>query len=236
MVNAHDDEENGSGMSRCVGMNGEILGLSKNLLQNIVLLLPPSSMHCPKCNRNFKSQKALLSHMNQPQSTCSSHFDDIANLADDLAKFKARSQHQSSHARTGDNGEPMDLDPAMDLNDPLIEVDMERPKPQEFFIDEYDGASKEYGLGKTFMMEFNNDRFSNERTTNLYYPFSSRAEWEFAFFLLRSDLSMATIDTFLSLKLVRSSFLQRTFTTDAVFKGSNIEFIISYSQKITRTR
>ena len=40
-------------------------------------------MHCPQCNRNFKSQKALLSDMNQPQSTCLNHFDDMVNLADD---------------------------------------------------------------------------------------------------------------------------------------------------------
>jgi hypothetical protein len=161
-------------------------------------------MHCPKCNRNFKSRKALLSHMNQPQSTCFSHSGEIVSLADDLVRFNARSQHQFN-AGANDTGEPMDLDPAMDLNDPPIEVDIEHTG--EVFIEEYDGAAKEYGLGKTFMMEFNNDRFSDERTTNLYYPFRSRAEWEFAFFLLRSDLSMATIDTFLSLKLVRSSFL-----------------------------
>ena len=192
-------------------------------------------MHCPECNRNFKSQKALLSHMNQPQSTCFSHFDEMVNLAEDLARFKARSQHQFN-AGNSDTGEPMDLDPAMDPNDPSIEVDIEHSKSGEFFIEEYDGAAKEYGLGKTFMTEFNDDVFSDERITNLYYPFSSRAEWEFAFFLLRSDLSMATIDTFLSLKLVKLSFLQLIFATDTVFKGSNIESIISYSQKITRTR
>ena len=98
----------------------------------------------------------------------------------------------------------MHLDPAMDSGP--IEMDIEGTG--EIFIEEYDGATKEYGLGKTFMMEFNNDSFSDERITNLYYPFKSRAEWEFAFFLFRSDLSMATIDTFLSLKLIRSSFLQ----------------------------
>ena len=167
-------------------------------------------MHCPNCNRNFKSQKALLSHMNQPQSTCFSHFDEMVSLSDDLARFKARSQHRSNlNAGNGDSdtGEPMDWEPAMDVNDPPpIEEDVENQKSSEFFIEEYEGGAKEYGLGKSFMMELNNDRFSEERVTNLYYPFSSRAEWEFAFFLLRSDLSMETIDTFLSLKLVKSSF------------------------------
>jgi hypothetical protein len=174
--------------------------------------------------------------MNQPQSTCFSYFDEIVNLTDDLARFNARSQRQFN-AGTIDTREPMDLDPAnaaMDLIDPPMEVDTECTG--EVFIDEYDGAAKEYGLGKTFMTEFNNDRFSNERISNLYYPFTSRAEWEFAFFLLRSDMSMATIDTFLSLKLVRSPFLPWTFASDTVFKGSNIESIISYSKKITRTR
>lgn len=154
------------------------------------------------------------------------------NLADDLVRFNAHPQHQFNAGPT-DSREPMDLDPTMDLNDPPIEADIECTG--EVFIEEYDGAAKEYGLGKMFMMEFNNDVFSNERITNLYYPFRSRAEWEFAFFLLCSDLSMATIDTFLSLKLVRSSSLQWTFRTDPVFKGSNIKSIILYSKKITRT-
>ena len=155
------------------------------------------------------------------QSTCFSHFEEIVNLTEDLARYRARSQnHINAQAGNRDTGEPMDLDPAMeldpvmdldpamDLDDPLTdsEVDAEQSKSGGRFIEEYDGAAKEYGLGKTFMTEFNNDRFSHERVTNLYYPFSSRAEWEFAFFLLRSDLSMAAINTFLSLELVKSSF------------------------------
>jgi hypothetical protein len=163
----------------------------------------------------------------------------MVSLRDDLERFKGRSHRfnaGNNNDRNSNSGEPMDVDPAMDMNDPPIDVDVEHSNSGEIFIEEYNGAAKEYGLGKTFMTEFNNDRFSDERITNLYYPFSSRAEWEFAFFLLRSDLSMATIDAFLSLKLVKSPFLQLTFTADTVFKGSNIESIISYSQKITRTR
>lgn len=189
--------------------------------------------------------------MNQPYSTCFSHFDEMVNLQNDLARFKARSQSRFNDGNTGgdgtgepmdlddgntvnDAGEPMDLDPA--LNDPPGPIALDVGQSQEYFIEKYDGAAKEYGLGSTFMMEFNNDRFSNERTINIYYPFSSRAEWELAFFLLRSDLSMAAIDTFLSLNLVKTSFLQLKFTTDTIFEGSDIEFVISYSPKITRTR
>ena len=70
------------------------------------------------------------------------------------------------------------------------------------FIEEYVGAAKEYGRGTTFMEKFDCDQYVEERKMNLYYPFASRDEWELAAFLLRSDLSMASIDSFLSLKLV----------------------------------
>ena len=72
----------------------------------------------------------------------------------------------------------------------------------ELFIEEYEGAAKEYGSGMTFMDEFDRDQFAGERIENLHYPFTSRDEWEFAAFLLRSNLSMASIDSLLSLNLV----------------------------------
>ena len=72
----------------------------------------------------------------------------------------------------------------------------------KLFIKEYKGAAKEYGSGMTFMDEFNRDQFAGERIKNLYYPFTSRDEWEFAAFLLHSDLSMASTDSLLSLNLV----------------------------------
>ena len=169
-----------------------------------------SSMYCSKCNHNFKRQQALLAHMNHPQSGCFSHFNEVVNLADDLARFKLHSQHWcDASLGISDTEEPMNIDPAMDLNDSFMEEDNEEHVWSSgdgggFFIEEFDGAAKGYGCGKTFMMEFDNDRFSNEHNDNLYYPFASRDEWELASFLLRSNLSMAAIDRFLLLKLVRS--------------------------------
>jgi hypothetical protein len=49
---------------------------------------------------------------------------------------------------------------------------------------------------------FDADQFADQRKTNLYYPFASHEDWEFASFLLRSSLSMAEIDELLSLDLV----------------------------------
>ena len=70
------------------------------------------------------------------------------------------------------------------------------------FVQEYDGAAIRFGLGTTFMQQFECDEFAEEHTQNLFYPFASRAEWELAAFLLCLDLSLATLDTFLSLHLV----------------------------------
>ena len=71
-----------------------------------------------------------------------------------------------------------------------------------YHIDEYPGSAKVYGAGSNFMDQFDADQYSSERKENLYYPFTSRDEWELASYLLRSSLSMAAIDKFLKLSLV----------------------------------
>ncbi|KAI5980698.1 hypothetical protein EDD15DRAFT_2186761, partial [Pisolithus albus] len=48
------------------------------------------------------------------------------------------------------------------------------------------------------------DPYASFRHANLYYPFANLNDWEMANFLLRSKLSMAKIDEFLSLCLVRT--------------------------------
>ncbi|KAF8235728.1 hypothetical protein L208DRAFT_1255592 [Tricholoma matsutake] len=54
------------------------------------------------------------------------------------------------------------------------------------------------------MSEFHHNQYAVERLENIYYPFASTDEWELAAFLLWSDLSMRSIDSFLSLKLVKN--------------------------------
>ncbi|KAH9167800.1 hypothetical protein EDB89DRAFT_1856148 [Lactarius sanguifluus] len=74
------------------------------------------------------------------------------------------------------------------------------------FIQEYVGAAREYGRGTTFLQSFDRDQYAQERKKNIFYPFASQAEWEMAAFLLRSGLSMASIDSFLSLELVSAIY------------------------------
>jgi hypothetical protein len=60
-----------------------------------------------------------------------------------------------------------------------------------------------FGKGPSFLDNFCSDKFSGNRSRNLYHPFMSKEEWELAAFLTQSDLSMKVIDSFLSLEMVR---------------------------------
>ena len=139
--------------------------------------------------------------MNHPLVSCYNHFQEVVDLSEDLRRYNAL-RHQSPcpsppSSDDGDNTvqstnqEPMDID-----LDPPFAVD------NGPFVEEYEGAAKEYGPGVTFMSEFGCDQHATEHVENLYYPFASRDEWELVAFLIWSDLSMASIDSLLSLKLV----------------------------------
>ncbi|KAG1814026.1 uncharacterized protein BJ212DRAFT_1206561, partial [Suillus subaureus] len=65
-------------------------------------------------------------------------------------------------------------------------------------------AAKVYQCGQTFWDRFNMDPYSAYHKDNLYYPFTSHQDWELSSFLLCLSLSMATIDEFLELKLIKA--------------------------------
>jgi hypothetical protein len=138
--------------------------------------------------------------MNHPFGACYSHFQEIGDLANELQRYKNRPAHDENDT------EPLDLRSGMDVDTTFMELDNSGESDWDndngLFIEEYEGSAKEYGTSTTFMEEFDRDQYAGERAENLYYPFASRDEWEFAAFLLRSDLSMASIDSLLSLNLV----------------------------------
>jgi len=68
-----------------------------------------------------------------------------------------------------------------------------------------------YPRGTCFMEQFFNDQYATFQQQNLYYPFASRVDWQLVLWLLRSHLSMTTIDDFLSLELVGPLFLFVSF-------------------------
>lgn len=85
---------------------------------------------------------------------------------------------------------------------PVNNFSEELPDAFEGVTELYPGASVNYGRGHTFMDTFDADQFSFERQGNLFYPFASKAEWEFASWLTNSGLSMAAIDKCLPLDIV----------------------------------
>ena len=72
----------------------------------------------------------------------------------------------------------------------------------QFYFEYFEGASQHYGKGMTFLDSFDQDKYSEERKSNLYYPFSSRADWEMALCLHGSGLSLSKIDEILELEIV----------------------------------
>lgn len=91
----------------------------------------------------------------------------------------------------------------MDITDDLGETSTGDSTSPPFYTDFYPGAAQILpGKGQTFLDNFDEDQYADERKNNLFYPFLSQEEWELASFLLQSNLSMAAIDQFLSLRAV----------------------------------
>lgn len=100
----------------------------------------------------------------------------------------------------GDEGGVVGLESDLlgSVEEPLGSQASEKP-----YIERFRNAAKVYRRGQTFRDRFNMDPYTAYRKDNLYYPFASRQDWELGSFLLCSSLSMAAIDEFLGLEIVR---------------------------------
>ena len=145
--------------------------------------------------------------MNQPLGSCFGYIHEVVSLADQLENHKKRHRPQQDVESEESMSQP-ELELEKDVEDFMDCDTMDNEAGSGArFVQEYDGAAKTFGPGTTFMQQFECDEFSEERSQNLYYPFASRAEWELAAFLLRSDLSLSALDMLLSLNLVSTIFL-----------------------------
>lgn len=181
-------------------------------------------VRCPRCGKAFTSESGVLRHMNQPLSACTTFTEELVTISDTLANFRARprgdqtppsSSHREPSESSSSSNDPNSppLSP-MDVDDQSNRAPSNTtctnstlPSP---YIEVHPAAGKVLGHGRTFMDDFKADAYAEERTELPYYPFTSRDEWELASFLLRSSLSMKSIDAFLSLNMVclKSSNLQ----------------------------
>ncbi|KAI5984418.1 hypothetical protein EDD15DRAFT_2177214 [Pisolithus albus] len=187
----------------------------------------PKNISCPQCGKRFCTATNVLQHMNQPTSSCygASLAEEVGLLAS--ANFLEGAIHrETSRPREDaevsgthwyyndedtDMGPPTadvsvrpdyDVDPTPAVN--AYESQREQLSGSRRFIETYEGCAEMFPGGETFMDQFRNDQYAEKRRENIYFPWASRQEWEFASWLLRSRLSMAAIDNLLSLEIIKS--------------------------------
>jgi hypothetical protein len=215
---------------------------------------------CPNCLRKFNTEDGVTRHLNQPLTTCHRWHDELVTAAEVLQEDDSASCW-SPTSSPGHNSEPAsgflkaqdilqqyivdstDLEdhPWTDAGDDLMDVDRTSSPPnhpQELTqIVKFEGAGKIMGVGLSFMDRFHLDTFTENRKTNIYYPFASRDDWSMASYLLRSGLSMKKIDEYLSLSMVRIGSL---WCNDCMLtilrwfcKGCSTSLIISHRKSST---
>ena len=168
--------------------------------------------------------------MNQPVSSCRTYYEELLQIAEATGSCPASESPASEGVQlagicpedqphdsdmdemdrlAGGSPSPESESPVFDKSkSPTLMATDEDPTASShnnspFFTEFYPGASKIFGSGPTFIDNFDNDQFSKERQVHSHYPFASKDEWHMASFLLRSGLSMAAMDQFFKLELVR---------------------------------
>jgi hypothetical protein len=180
---------------------------------------------CPRCGKRFANETRVLQHLNQPSSACGAFLNDFSSGHPEPTPQTIKapeppgpgiSATRQLSPETFDDME-VDLDYPGPLYDERWQMDTDDDnqqlgtEPQDPSgsgtahlgnVEDFPGASQIYPGGRTFMDEFFSDQYEL-RKENLFYPFASQQDWQVASWLLRSRLSMAAIDSFLSLDLVR---------------------------------
>jgi hypothetical protein len=167
---------------------------------------------CPDCGKRFTNEMNILQHMNQPSVTCGSlipAYDPPVIQVDYFHDVLARAPTLSPCPQSPHQPAP----PADTHLDDLYDQASEDPS---FYPNETDGSNLDFvgeveyhpdvpqtfPGGKTSMDNLFSDKYGSLRRGNLFYLFASQEDWQLGSWLLCSGLSMAVIDSFLSLDLV----------------------------------
>ena len=185
------------------------------------------TVSCPRCGKKFPSETNVLQHMNQPNGRC--YITDIITTGNSTEGVCNREDFNIPDIYRSDNDINMtDIPPASpeygephpfsDFDVPPAPANRDAPPtPSHYreghpdypgrFVEVYEGCAAAFPGGEMFMGQFRSDRYAEQRRENIYFPFASRKEWEFASWLLRSSLSMAVINNLLSLEIVSGIFV-----------------------------
>ena len=161
----------------------------------------------------------MARHMSQSRSGCNTWLEDLIQLRESTI-LSSGSELPGDHHMDVDNSEPHISDEQNWMNScdfgiegesigrvPLGGSQDEGSEARDEVTEYFPDPPLAFEGGYTFLNLFDSDENSIYRKTNLYYPFSCRREWRVASWLLRSGLSMAKIDSFLSLEMVSVSIL-----------------------------
>lgn len=166
---------------------------------------------CPRCGRPFPKESSVLKHMNQPYGVCSSWTSELDRASQKIIFPEEQPPSQPTNNTTNEDilYDDMGATDGVGTDETAPGPDEMAPGPNETAPGPTDtcreffpGASKTYGSAPSFMDAFDADLYAKARITNIYYPFTSRADWEMGSWLLRSGLSMRAIDEFLRLEMV----------------------------------
>ena len=188
---------------------------------------------CPDCGRRFANETRVRQHMNQPSSACGSWMDN-------LLRFHRHTSAASNHANVHSldryqPGPPSDVAfeaentyaqnefglNNSDTTDIPFNADADEDHSSIPVVDTHPNIPSVHPGGTTFMDQFFSDEYSRFRQENVYYPFVSETDWQLASWLLHSRLSMAAINTFLSLELVCLSVFYFYFQANSKLRLSS---------------
>ncbi|KAF8808228.1 hypothetical protein BYT27DRAFT_7255727 [Phlegmacium glaucopus] len=148
--------------------------------------------------------------MNQPSSSCLTHFEERINIFNALQSGPTTSESDDMGQESFEPPNFMDTmedslqtSPHSPLSPPTAASQNPEDGVNPFSIRKHPTSGSLFGRGETFMDQFDKDTFTETRKEHLYYPFALGDKWELASFLLHSRLSMAVIDHFLNLKLIK---------------------------------
>lgn len=170
--------------------------------------------HCPSCGKVLKDHTSVARHMSQPRSGCNTWLDDIIKLNTIIPPTEDHPMDPMDN-----NGLPMPYyEPGLGKEDntyvfhgqeediALEACDGIRDQGQDAnseVTDYFLNSPLAYEDGYTFLGLFDADENSIYHKINLYFPFSSRRDWQVTAWLLHSGLSMGKIDSFLSLDMIK---------------------------------
>lgn len=188
---------------------------------------PDTKPRCPRCGKAFARESSVLCHLNQPQSNCRFFYENVVHFQqppdnpDQVPMPTVQQPDSAPSSPMNLTSEPVEVPMFEDAPTGFDKMDTEDNQPdseapcQESLFDHPRADALKYFCeehpdpswirperGETFMDKFDNNEHAGKRSSNLYYPFATRSEWELAAFLLRSNLSMSSIDEFLKLDLV----------------------------------